>query len=59
MVKVTICDPYGEAAFPVVNAYTVKDMREKFEEFKDTTGWRGLDAENAIESFIRFVGKEV
>lgn len=59
MVKVTVCDPYGEAAFPVVNAYTLDEIREKFEEFKGMTGWRGLDAENAIESFIRFVGKEV
>lgn len=34
-------------------------LRIAFEKYKDASGWRGLDAENAIESFIRFVGKEV
>lgn len=59
MERITICDPFGDAAFPTVNAFTLDEIREKFEEFKGKTGWRGLDAENAIESFIRFVGKEV
>lgn len=58
MERITICDPFGEAAFPVVDAFTIDDLKEAFEEFKSKTGWRGLDAENAIESFIRFVGKE-
>ena len=45
-------------AFPCTKFnLTSRNIDRIFEEFKSTTGWRGLDAENAIESFIRFVGK--
>ena len=44
-------EPYAE------RTYTVRNLRRVFEEYKGKTGWRGLDAENAIESFIRFVEK--
>lgn len=39
------------------SVYDWRDIRRAFEEYKGKTGWRGLDAENAIESFIRFVEK--
>lgn len=26
-----------------------------FEEFRDKSGWKGLDAESAVECFIRYV----
>ena len=34
------------------------DIRRAFEKYKSKTGWRGLDAEKAIESFIWFLEKE-
>ena len=47
-----ITEYWREATSP-----SVDDLRRVFEEYKGKTGWRGLDAENAIESFIRFVEK--
>lgn len=34
-------------------------LRKKFEEYKGKSGWQGLFAEDAVESFIRFVEKGV
>lgn len=55
MVKKIICDPWGEAAFPVVDAYTVEEIENIFEEFRDKSGWKGLDAESAVECFIKYI----
>lgn len=39
--------------------FTLWDLRRAFSKYKDRTSWRGLDAETAIESFIRFAGNEL
>lgn len=38
--------------------FTTDDLTRAFEKYKGMTGWRKLDAEGIIESFIRFVDKE-
>lgn len=40
-------------------AVSFYELESIFEEYKGKTGWRGLDAESAIESFIRFVKRRV
>ena len=34
---------------------TIWDIRMAFDEYQDKSGWRGLDAESAIRTFIRFL----
>lgn len=50
---------YRDSMWEIVEIPVSTHLCYEFDKFKQMTGWRGLDAENAIESFIRFVGKEV
>lgn len=42
----------------VLKSFTADEIRGIFDNFKEKHGWKGLAAEDAIECFIRFVGKD-
>lgn len=52
MVKVTVCDPYGEVAFPVVDAFTLDEIREIREEFRKGGGYAAMHPDNVLDLFI-------
>ena len=44
----------GEA-WPLSFCFDNVEIENNFEEFRDKSGWKGLDAESAVECFIRYV----
>lgn len=46
---------YVDCEWNIVKVPVADHLHNIFEEFRDTSGWRGLSPEAAIECFIRYV----
>lgn len=36
----------------------IKPLREIYEQWKELSGWKGLSADDAVESFVRYAEEE-